>query len=275
MTDGLGMAHKFSLAFLTVKDIRPVDMVRVASETGYDFIGLRLLPAGSDGPYSILTDRKEQRNVVAALHDTGIQVADIEVVRIGESFDVNSFSHFFEVCSYLGAKHLLVVGDDTDRARLINSYAIFLEKASEFGLSGDLEFMPWTAVPTVHDCLEIVRAVDKENAGLLVDALHWERSNRDIGCLIQIPESFVNYIQLCDAPRMDDLTTEQLVHVARSERLVPGTGNIDLVGMLSALPSGKIYSVEVPRDQDSLTKSAHIRAEEALFAAKSIVESIA
>jgi len=57
--------------------------------------------------------------------------------------------------------------------------------------------------------------------------------------------------------------------------LVPGTGDIDLVGMLSALPSGKIYSVEVPRDQDSLTKSAHRRAEEALFAAKSIVESIA
>ena len=133
MTDGLGMAHKFSLAFLTVKDIRPVDMVRVASETGYDFIGLRLLPAGSDGPYLILNDRKEQRNVIAAPHDTGIQVADIEVVRIGESFDVNSFSHFFEVCSYLGAKHLLVVGDDTNRARLINNYAIFLEKVLNLG----------------------------------------------------------------------------------------------------------------------------------------------
>ena len=157
-------------------------------------------------------------------------------MRIGESFDVFAFWHFFAVCSNLGAKHLLVVGDDTNRARLINNYEIFLEKASEFGLSGDLEFIPWTAVPTVQDCLEIVRAVDKENAGLLVDVLHWERSNRDIDCLRQIPESLVNYIQVCDVPRMDDLTTDQLVHTARSERLVPGTGNIDLVGMLSALP---------------------------------------
>ena len=57
------MENEFSLAFLTVKDIDPVDMVQTASETGYDYVGLRLLPAGTDGPYSILSDRAEQRNL--------------------------------------------------------------------------------------------------------------------------------------------------------------------------------------------------------------------
>ena len=37
------MENEFSLAFLTVKDIDPVDMVQTASETGYDYVGLRLL----------------------------------------------------------------------------------------------------------------------------------------------------------------------------------------------------------------------------------------
>ena len=119
------MQHKFSLAFLTVKDIRPIEMIRVAAETGYDCVGLRLLPAGPDGPYSILNDRSEQRNVLSALSDTGIQVADAEVVRIGKSFNLEILLPFFEVCSYLGAKHVLVVGDDPDRTRLIDNYGVF------------------------------------------------------------------------------------------------------------------------------------------------------
>ena len=92
------------------------------------------------------------RNLRSALTDTGVLVADVEVVRINESFALEGFLHV-EVCSYLGAKHVLVVADDHDRARLIDSYGVFLDKAAEFELSGDLEFMPWTAVPTADDFL--------------------------------------------------------------------------------------------------------------------------
>jgi len=265
------MSHKFSLAFLTVKDISPIDMVKIAADTGYDCVGLRLLPAGTDGPYSLSNDRSEQRNVLSALNDTGIQVADAEVVRIGKSFNLEALMPFLEVCSYLGAKHVLVVGDDLNRVRLIDNYGIFLEHAAQYGLTGDLEFMPWTAVKTSTDCLEILRAINKSNAGLLVDALHWERSDRSIHSLTQIPDYLVNYIQLCDAPRLESPTTEQLIHAARSDRLVPGSGDIDLVGMLSALPQGKVYSIEVPRDAESPRLSPRERAEEALRSAKSVV----
>ena len=265
------MSHKFSLAFLTVKDISPIDMVKIAADTGYDCVGLRLLPAGTDGPYSLSNDRSEQRNVLSALNDTGIQVADAEVVRIGKSFNLEALMPFLEVCSYLGAKHVLVVGDDLNRARLIDNYGIFLEHAAQYGLTGDLEFMPWTAVKTSTDCLEILRAVNKRNAGLLVDALHWDRSDRSIHSLTQIPEYLVNYIQLCDAPRLESPTTGQLIHAARSERLVPGSGDIDLVGMLSALPQGRLYSVEVPRDAELTRLTPRERAKEALRSAKSVV----
>ena len=267
------MAHKFSLAFLTVKDVCPVDMVRLAAETGYDCVGLRLLPAaGADGPYSILTDHSEQKNVRSALNDTGIQVADVEVVRIGESFVLDFFLPFFEVSCYLGAKHVLIVGDDLNRSRLIDNYGNFLDKASYFGLSGDLEFMPWTAVKTATECLEIVNAVNASNSGLLVDAIHWDRSDRSIDSLKQIPDSLVNYIQLCDARRPVNPTTDQLMRTARSERLLPGSGDIDLTGMLAALPKGKVYSVEVPRDAESSHLSPRKRAEEALVCAKSVVD---
>ena len=41
------MGHRYSLAFLTIFDLGPVEAVRVAAETGYDLVGLRLLPAAA------------------------------------------------------------------------------------------------------------------------------------------------------------------------------------------------------------------------------------
>ena len=168
-----------------------------------------------------------------------------------------------------------MVGDDPDRTRLIDNYGVFLAQAAEFDLSGDLEFMPWTAVKTATEGLEIVNAVNSSNAGLLVDALHWDRSDRSIDVLKHIPDSLVNYIQLCDARRLVNPTTDQLLHTARSGRLLPGRGDIDLTGMIAALPKGKVYSVEVPRDAESIRLSPRQRAEEALVCAQSVVNSSA
>ena len=62
------MGHRYSLAFLTVFDLGPVEAIRVAAETGYDLIGLRFLPAAPTEPaYPILTDDAVLAEVAAAL----------------------------------------------------------------------------------------------------------------------------------------------------------------------------------------------------------------
>jgi sugar phosphate isomerase/epimerase len=43
-------------------------------------------------------------------------------------------------------------------------------------------------------------------------------------------------------------TTEQLLHTARSERLPPGEGDIDIRGILERLPADIIIGLEVPMD---------------------------
>ena len=50
-------------------------------------------------------------------------------------------------------------------------------------------------------------------------------------------------MQLCDAPAQapDDLVAE-----ARTRRLLPGAGELDLAALLDALPAGLAYGVEVP-----------------------------
>jgi hypothetical protein len=47
------MSQCFSLAYLTVSELAPPDAVTVASQTGYDYVGLRLLPAAPGGAASL------------------------------------------------------------------------------------------------------------------------------------------------------------------------------------------------------------------------------
>jgi sugar phosphate isomerase/epimerase len=46
----------------------------------------------------------------------------------------------------------------------------------------------------------------------------------------------------------ESFTTEQLLHTARSERLPPGEGGIDIRGILKRLPADIVIGLEVPMD---------------------------
>jgi sugar phosphate isomerase/epimerase len=46
----------------------------------------------------------------------------------------------------------------------------------------------------------------------------------------------------------ESFTTEQLLHTARSERLPPGEGGIDISGILKRLPADIVIGLEVPMD---------------------------
>ena len=48
-------------------------------------------------------------------------------------------------------------------------------------------------------------------------------------------------------PREIPATTAGLIHTARFERLFPGEGEIDMLGILAALPAGIPFALEIPR----------------------------
>jgi sugar phosphate isomerase/epimerase len=115
-----------------------------------------------------------------------------------------------------------------------------------FGLTADLEFMPWTAVPDARSALALVKAAGSpDNAGILVDALHFGRSHSTLDDIRAIPRSLLHYAQICDGEAGIHFSHEQLIHTARCERLLPGEGNIDLQGLFAALPPDLPVSVEV------------------------------
>lgn len=252
--------HPLSLAFLTTFDVGPVEAVRIAAATGYDKVGLRILPAATEELHPLLTDDALLREVRGALADTGIAVADVEIVRLGADNDWGLFDRFCDRCAALGARHVLVAGNDGDVARLAGNLARFCALAASRGLTADLEFMPWTPVADLRAARAVVEAAGADNAGLLVDALHFDRSASTLEEVAALPRAWVNYVQFCDGAVPFDASTGELIRVARSERLFPGMGGIDLVGLAHAIPADVTISVEVPHHRWAARIDAHGRA---------------
>ena len=191
----------FSLAALTVLELAPPALIDVAAACGYQQVGLRLLPAMPGGvAYPLMEDEAGLKETLARLDATGITVADLEVVALRPETEIAAFSAFFETGARLGARHILVAAYDPDLDRFRDRYAAFCEAAAPYGLSADLEFMPWTYAPDLSTANSIVAQVGQPNAGVLVDALHFDRSRSSIDELARVPAHRLHYWQICDGP---------------------------------------------------------------------------
>ena len=263
------MPHIYSLAYLTAP-IAPPEALVLAGKLGYQAIGARIAPAVPGGAFAPLaTDPAMLRDTLRAISDTGVKIFDVEIIRLGPQTNADAFAPFLETAGRLKARAILVAGDDPDEARLTESFAKFCRAAAPYGLTADLEFMPWTAVKNARAALRIVTAAGEPNGRVLVDALHAARSATTLDDIAALP---VSYAQLCDAPAGIPATEEELIHTARSARLLPGDGGIDLAGIVRALPDDLPLSLEIPNDEWLPKLGAEEWARRALAAARRVVD---
>ena len=262
----------FSLAALTALDLPPVQLIDVARACGYAQVGLRLLPATPGGTaYPLMDDRRQLKETKAHLAATGIRVADLEVVAFRPDTVVASFEAFMETGRELGARHTLVAAYDPDLERFSDRFAAYCALAESFGLTADLEFMPWTSVPDLPTASRIVEKIKSPAAGVLVDALHFDRSRSRLEDLGRLSPHRLHYWQMCDALAERPATMEAMIHAAREERMFPGEGGIDLISLARAMHADLAISIEVPTATLARTVDAKTRAARALRGAKAVI----
>lgn len=241
------MTMAFSLAHLTVLDMPPPEMIRVAARTGYATVGLRLIAATDTSPcYPLMNDKAMMRDTRAAMAATGVGVLDIEFVRITPEIDVGSLEPAVAAGAELGARHLITAPYDPDLTRLADRLGAIGDLAARYGLSPVLEFFPWTVVPDLGTALRVVEAAGPAEIGILVDMLHFNRSGSSVDDLDRIASRRLPFVHVCDAPVRDGYTTEELLYAGRVERLPPGEGGIDIKGILAHMPRGIPVALEVP-----------------------------
>jgi sugar phosphate isomerase/epimerase len=267
------MKRLYSLAQLIALPYNPPRLVQLAADTGADACGIRMLPAAPGGvAYPLMDDAALTRETVARIEGTGVRVLDLEIIRIAPDFEVAAFLPFMDVGQRIGARNILVAGNDADEARLTANFALLCEAAQRFGLTCDLEFMPWTKVPDVSTALRIVGGADRPNAGVLVDALHFARSCSTLDEVRSLPRERLHYAQICDGLVPGPSTTEGLIFDARCARLLPGEGGIDLRALFAALPPELPVSVEVPHDVRAPAMGYKAWAKAAFVAAQRVME---
>ncbi|SAL21617.1 xylose isomerase domain-containing protein [Caballeronia peredens] len=265
--------RKLSLSALTVLELTPPQMVECAARAGYDFVGLRLLPAtDTEVRHEIVGATPLKRETLAALRDTGIGVLDAEILRLKPDTDVGACEPMLATAAELGARYVLVAGNDPDESRTAERLAQLCDLAKPYGLAPSLEPMPWTDAKDIVQGARIVKAAGRANTGLIVDPIHFDRANSSTQTLRALPREWFGYVQFCDAPAERPADLHTLLYQARAERMIPGEGGLDLAGILRALPDDLPVSVEVPMNEWAKTADALTRAKRLREATLAVLE---
>jgi sugar phosphate isomerase/epimerase len=150
------------------------------------------------------------------------------------------------------------VSDVDDDGATAAALAALAEQARASGMRVVVEFMLFTGVRTLRQAYDVVEATGDPTIGVLVDPLHLARSGGNPSELGSLDPVRFAYVQLCDAlieaPAGD---IDALVEEARHRRLLPGTGELPLDELLTAVPLVPI-SVEVHSD---VARSQHSPAD--------------
>jgi len=242
------MKHDYSIAHLTAPHLSPPDLVEAAAAAGYRYVGLRLTPVTpEDQVFALATDAALMRETKARLAATGVEVLDIELARIGPDTDPRTFQPILDAGAELGARHVIGQLPDPDRERKIEHFAELCDLAKASGLTVELEFPSWTETADLTEAVHVLRAVNRANAGILIDTLHFARSGSSIEELRALPREWFRFAHVCDAAAETPATREGLLRTARAERLFLGEGGIDVRGILAAMPEDIPYTLEIPR----------------------------
>lgn len=248
----LGVAHFSSIS------LPPKEFAVVAARAGFASIGLRLHPAFPGAPFYELPVGSQSAQEFKTIADSeGIKVFDIEFFVIDENFVAASHEATVAAAANIGARRLSVCGDDRDGGRLAANLSEFCALAARYGMSVDIENMGWRTVRTFRDSVAVVNSCGAENAGAIVDGIHFFRNGASIDEL-RGNAGKVRHVQLCDVRGPAPKTSDAMIAEARSGRLAPGEGELPLKDLWAATEYGTAVSVEVPL-VGSVDPEAHLK----------------
>lgn len=243
------MVNQYSLAHLTAISCSAPELITHASNGGYDFVSIRMTAVTAEEQlYELVNNRNHLKKTKQLLRATGLGVLDVELIRLGPETEPEEYLPFLEVGAELGARAVITQLPDPDRQRATDRFARLCDLAAPFGLTIDLEFPSWTETHDLKSATDILEAVNKPNAGLLVDTLHFDRSGSSLDDLQKISAEWIHFIHLCDAPEKHPDTVDEIIHTAREGRFFPGEGGLKLQEILHRLPNAP-YSLEIPNSK--------------------------
>jgi sugar phosphate isomerase/epimerase len=238
-----------TLSVMTLRKAGFEVRARAAAGAGFAGIGWRWEDFAEGGTEAVEAG-------VGLLSELQLEATELEFLRDWLGRDNNAEyqeeeKRLWAAANRLGTTRVSVADFDPQEPELLlPGFKGLCRRAAEYGLTVQLEFMPYTPpVDSLGVAWELLQKVDEPNTGLLIDAWHWARSRNPGADLQRIPPERITGIQLGDAPKQ---AAADLEDESRHHRLVPGGGEFDLVGWLRQLAAHGVrapLAVEVMSDE--------------------------
>ncbi|MBD8031127.1 sugar phosphate isomerase/epimerase family protein [Corynebacterium gallinarum] len=241
------MIRNIGLAPLSALTTPSDELIRMAANAGFSFVGLRVLAVTPDEPHYDLAPGSPLLNrTLRALDETGLHVVDTEFLQVNAHTDRDTWLPALEAAGALGATRFTVAAGDENLSRLTDTLGSLVADAAEFGVIPALEPITYRSVHSIPQAVAIAEAT---GVRVLADTLHMARFGATLDEL-HMAADFIDMIQLCDSPLQAPAETEGLIYESRAARLAPGDGEQPLADFVAALPEDTLISVEVPNDAE-------------------------
>ncbi len=243
------MTRKYSIAHLTWLSWPPAEMIYNSHLAGYDYVSLRTISQGLAGEIShdISNGNELFKLTEQALKDTGMRINDIELAKIDKNTtDIKKYEPHLEAAARLGIKNVITNIWTPDKAFYTEKFGELCDLAAQYGMSVNLEFVTWAELTDLKGAKELLAAVKKPNALILLDTLHFYRSRVTMEELLDTPKELFKTVHVCDAGAEIPTDEESLIHTGRAERLYVGEGAIDIAGIVKALNDDTVICAEMP-----------------------------
>ena len=141
-----------------------------------------------------------------------------------------------------------------------DAFGRLCDLGAEYNLSVNLEFVTWSGVRDLNAAAELLRKVNRPNQGIVLDTLHFYRSGNTAEELKTLPKEWFRYVHLCDCPKEIPQEREELIRTGLEERMVPGSGAVDMKAILQVIPD-VVRGVEIPnrRMMEQLGAEAYLK----------------
>ncbi len=238
---------RWSLAHLSLLDATPPQLVAAAASAGFRHVGVRLWPGRpGEAPHPMYEGSSMLAETRARMADLGVQVHDVEVIRLSAGFEVMAYEPMMAVAASLGARYVVVNSDDPDPLRAADNLAALAELAARHRLALGVEFMIYTALPDLPAARTLLQRAAQPNVRILIDTLHLMRSGADPSTLTGEATLARDFAQFSDAPARPHPALSP-GEEARAHRLLPGEGELPLVAIAkNTLAPGAMVAIEAP-----------------------------
>ncbi len=258
------LVGSLTLGATTFRDRSLPSVISAARAAGFDRIGITV------GQCITALERGISLNELRTrLGDAGLRVGELELIRLGDEGHVSHVNALVEDLAFaLEPDRVHVAAWNVERSVLRDAFAGVCERIPHLPIA--YEFMPYNAVPRFADALRLVDSVGALNAAIVLDILHFFRSNSSFDALTEHAVRRVAVVQLSDVvDRGSGLVAE-----ARHQRTYPGCGTLDSVGFLRALcaavTSPIAFSIE-PISDALETLALALVAEEAMVSTRRLL----